>query len=259
VELREAVENLEEIIRASDGVMVARGDLGVELAPEEVPRVQKDILLRCDALGIPSITATQMLESMIENPRPTRAEVTDVYNAVLDGTGAVMLSAETAVGKHPLEAVRVMGRIAERAERELLDPRNMHERRRAVSTSGIADVVAHGAARAAEEVGAKAILSLTHHGLTARVLAKHKPRVPVYAATTRERTYRQMGLLWGVTPVLCRYHEDEWEALGAVRDAVLQHGWLKPDDVVVVVNSRRGVRAQSNTLRVAPLRDIGPA
>jgi pyruvate kinase len=169
-----------------------------------------------------------------------------------------MLSAETAVGKHATEAVRVMGRIAERAEREFLSDSGLRERRRAVTKREVADVIAHSAARSAEELGAAAILALTHRGLTARVLSKHKPGAPVIAATTREGSFRQMGLLWGVTPLLARYHEDEWEALGAVRDEVLRRGWLQPDDVVIVVNSRGGVRAQSNTLRAGPLKDLGP-
>jgi pyruvate kinase len=259
VELREAVDNLEEIILASDGVMVARGDLGVELPPEDVPLVQKDILLRCDRLGIPSITATQMLESMIENPRPTRAEVTDVYNAVLDGTGALMLSAETAVGKHAIEAVAVMGRIAERAETELLQPREMAQRRHAITSRSVPDVMAHSAARGAEEAGARAILALTHKGLTARVLSKYKPSVPILAVTSVPAAYRQLGLLWGVTPILAPFHDDEWIALGAARDAVLATGLLKPTDVVAVVNSRLGVRASTNTLRILALRELGKA
>ena len=258
IELREAVENLDEIILASDGVMVARGDLGVELPPEELPLVQKDILLRCDRLGVPSITATQMLESMIENPRPTRAEVTDVYNAVLDGTGAVMLSAETAVGKHPVAAVSIMGRICEKAEAELLRD-GLALRRHAVTKQEVSDVVAHSAARGAEELGAAAIVVLTHHGHAARTVSKYKPRVPILAATSRPGTYQRLGLLWGVTGLLSRFQEDEWEALGAARDAILSKGLLRPRDVVVVVNSRAGIRGSTNTLRVAPLRDLGPA
>ena len=259
VELREAVENLDEIIHAADGVMVARGDLGVELAPEEVPLVQKSILLRCDALGIPSITATQMLESMIENPRPTRAEVNDVYNAVLDGTGAVMLSAETAVGKHATAAVGVMGRICERAEREFLTPEGLVERRRSVGRQDVADAVAHSAARAAEELQAKAILALTHHGLTARVLSKYKPNVPILAVSSREDTCNRVGLLWGVVPVRAPYREDEWEALAAARDLVLAQGHARPDDLLVVVNSRGGVRTHTNTMRVMRAKDLGAA
>jgi pyruvate kinase len=150
-----------------------------------------------------------------------------------------------------------MGRIAERAEREFLSGAGLREWRRTVTTREVADVIAHSAARSAEELGAAAILALTHRGLTARVLSKHKPGVPVIAATTRQDTYRRMGLLWGVTPLLAQYHEGEWEALGAVRDAVLRRGWLQPDDVVVVVNSRGGVRAPSNTLRAGPLKDLG--
>ena len=259
IELREAVENLDEIIRASDGVMVARGDLGVELAPEQVPLVQKRILFECDKLGVPSITATQMLESMIENPRPTRAEVTDVYNAVLDGTSAVMLSAETAVGKHANEAVAVMGRVCEQAEQVLLSPEGIEQRRHAVTKPETADVIAHAAARASEDMGAAAILLLTHHGFSARVVSKHKPTVPILAATSRLATYHRLGLLWGVTPVLTEFREDEWEALGAARDAVLKLGGLKPTDTVVVVNGRAGIRGAANTLRVGQLKEIGPA
>lgn len=258
VELREAVENLDEIVRASDAVMVARGDLGVELPPEEVPIVQKRILLECDRLGVPSITATQMLESMIENPRPTRAEVTDVYNAVLDGTGAVMLSGETAVGRHAAEAVAVMGRICERAEVDLLRHDAVRERRHAVTKPETPDVVAHGAARAAEELGAAGIVVLTHLGAGARIVSKYKPTVPILAVTSRKPTYHRLGLLWGVTPVLSEFREDEWEALGAARDAILRRKLLSAHDVVVVVNSRTGVRSPGNTMRVTPLRALGP-
>ena len=257
VELREAVENLDEIIRASDGVMVARGDLGVELAPEEVPRVQKRILLECDRLGVPSITATQMLESMIENPRPTRAEVTDVYNAVLDGTGAVMLSAETAVGKHANEAVATMARVCERAEAHLLKE-GLRERRQAVTTRSVSDVVAAGAATMAEDLGAAAILVLTHGGFAARSVSKYKPGVPVLACTSQERTYHRLGLLWGVEPFHIRYHEAEMDAIAAARDAVIAAGKLDAKDTVVFISSRGGVRNPSNTLRVGPVKDLAP-
>ena len=259
IELREAVENLSEIVRASDGVMVARGDLGVELEPEQVPLVQKRLLLECDQLGVPSITATQMLESMIENPRPTRAEVTDVYNAVLDGTGAVMLSAETAVGKHAHEAVAVMGRICEQAERELLAPDGLGKRRRTVTSRAVSDVVAFGAAAMAEEMGAAAILVLTHGGFAARSVAKYKPTVPVLACTSRPMTYQRLGLLWGVRPFLIPYKEAELDAIGAARDAVVAAGAVREKDTVVFMSSRGGVRNPSNTLRAGPVRDIAPA
>jgi pyruvate kinase len=258
VELREAVENLDEIIRASDGVMVARGDLGVELAPEDVPLVQKRILLACDRTGVPSITATQMLESMIENVRPTRAEVADVYNAVLDGTGAVMLSAETAVGKHAAEAVRVMGRVCEQAETELVRAR-LADRREEVTSHGVSDVVAHGAATMAEELQAAAILVLTHGGFAARSVAKYKPRVPILACTSQERTYHRLGLLWGVRAFKIPFQEQEVDALAAARDAVLAAGALTEEDTVVFMSSRGGVRNPSNTLRVGPVRELGPA
>ncbi len=258
VELREAVDNLEEIVRASDGVMVARGDLGVELSPEEVPRVQKTILHMCDLLGIPSITATQMLESMIVHPRPTRAEVADVYNAVLDGTGALMLSGETAVGAHAVEAVAMMARIAQHAEVEMQRAEGHEERRRTVTQGDVPEVVCHAAARAAEELGAKAILALTHGGLTARVIAKYRPSVPVFALTSVERTWHQCGLVWGVTPLMVRRKDKEADALAAVREAVLATGLVGDDDVVVAVSSRAGVRGASNTLRIGELHEFAP-
>ena len=259
IELREAVDNLDEIVRASDGVMVARGDLGVELAPEQVPLVQKRILLECDRLGVPSITATQMLESMIENPRPTRAEVTDVYNAVLDGTGAVMLSAETAVGKHATEAVAVMGRICEQAERELLAGGGLADRRRAVTSQTVSDVVAFGAAAMAEELDAAAILVLTHGGFAARSVAKYKPTVPILACTSRDSTYHRLALLWGVRPFRIPYKEAELDAIAAARDTVLAAGELRESDTVVFMSSRGGVRRPSNTLRVGPVKDLAPS
>jgi pyruvate kinase len=183
--------------------------------------------------------------------------VTDVYNAVLDGTDAVMLSAETAVGKHPFAAVEVMGRIAERAEAVLL-AEGIEQRRHAVATPDVADAVAHSAARAAEELDASAIIALTHHGLSARMLSKYKPAVPIYAVTSRPETYQRLGLLWGVTPVLSRFQEDEWDALGAARDALLATGRYTPKDIVVVLSSRSGVRSPSNTLRVGALKEMGP-
>ena len=258
VELREAVDNLDEIVRASDGVMVARGDLGVELPPEDVPLVQKRMLLACDRLGVPSITATQMLESMIENPRPTRAEVTDVYNAVLDGTGAVMLSAETAVGKHAAEAVRVMGRICEQAEGEMLRV-GLRERRAQATTRNVSDVVALGAASMAEELGAAGILVLTHGGFAARSVSKHKPRVPILACTSQKRTYHRLGLLWGVQPYLIPFREAELDAVAAAREAVVSAGVLKATDMVVFMSSRGGVRNPSNTVRVGPLKELAPS
>ena len=258
VELEEAVINMDEIVRASDGIMVARGDLGVELAPENVPAVQKRLLRACDALGVPSITATQMLESMITNPRPTRAEVTDVFNAVLDGTGAVMLSAETAVGEHASAAIEVMGRICEQAEELALHADDLPLRRQAMTRAEVPDVVTAAAATAAEDLGAAAIIVLTHHGLSARILAKYRPQVPIFAATSLAATYRRLGLIWGVTPLQIDYHEDAWDAIGAVRDHLLGAAHLDPDDDVIVLNARGGKYGATNTMRIAPLRDMGP-
>lgn len=250
VELKEAVENIDEIVRASDGVMVARGDLGVELAPWEVPAWQKRIIRLCDALGVPVITATQMLESMIENPRPTRAEATDVFNAVMDGTSAVMLSGETAVGKHPVETVRTMARICDSAEASWrADARPIRDRQLA-RADPVSDAVAHAACRAAEDLGAAAIVALTNTGTTARFVSKYKPAVPIIGATPAPATMRQLALTWGVAPLLIEHAESRMELLRSVEAAGLRAGLLKRGEVVVVTSGQLGMTGTTNQIRV---------
>ncbi len=201
LEKPQAVENLDAILEITDGVMVARGDLGVEVAPEKVPLLQKQIIRRALDFRRPVITATQMLESMIENPRPTRAEASDVANAVFDGTDAVMLSGETAVGKYPREAVEMMSRIVVEAEKDraqrLLPQHQVGER------LSIAETICEAMAHAARDLDLHAIAVFTDSGTTARMLSKYRPEPRIYAFTPSESVCNRMNLLWGVTPLLC--------------------------------------------------------
>jgi pyruvate kinase len=253
IELREGVDNAEEILRASDGVLIARGDLGVELPPEEVPLVQKSVIRRANELGVPAITATQMLESMIHNPRPTRAEVTDVANAILDGTDVVMLSGETAVGSYGPQAVQVMSRIAARAE-TLLWGRE-HLRHAAQTKANPEDAVAHAAVSSAEDLQAAAIVVVTSSGTTARLVAKHKPRVPILALSPEALTARQMNLLWGVHPRVTEKAQTMRALLERARDDLLAEGY-RPDDVIVFLSGKVGIAGSTNHLRITRVKNL---
>ena len=204
IETREAVKNLDEILKAADGVMVARGDLGVELPMEEVPLLQKEIVRKANRLGKPVIIATQMLKSMTENPRPTRAEVADVANAVLDGADALMLSEETAIGKYPVEAVRVMSVIAEHTER---DPSVYH--RYPEAHASITEAIGESACQLAERIEAAAIIPSTASGSTAKLVAKFRPRAPIIAVTYSEKVQNKLALVWGVQPLCIELREGE--------------------------------------------------
>ncbi len=196
LEKPEAIENLDAILRVADGVMVARGDLGVEMRPERVPVVQKTIIARAREFRRPVITATQMLESMTGNPRPTRAEASDVANAIFDGSDAVMLSAETASGNYPVEAVQMMARIIEEAEKSISEfPRpSMQEQLKVAET--VAELVCH----ASRELHMKLIAVFTHSGFTARLVSRYRPLVPIIAFSPEAATRRRMALIWGVMP-----------------------------------------------------------
>ena len=211
IEKAEAVANLEEIVRAADGVMVARGDLGVEIPIERVPIVQKEVIALANRCARPVITATQLLRSMVESPLPTRAEATDVANAVLDGTDAVMLSEETAVGRYPLDAVRVMHRIATEAEK-LLAPRT------GGAGADVADLIAEAACAMAERVAARAIVVPTRSGFTARQVARRRPRPPILALTPDETVRRRLSLVWGVTAVTVPWYGDADAGLAGFRE-----------------------------------------
>lgn len=238
LERREAVDHLEEILAAAHGLMVARGDLGLQLPLEEVPLLQKHIIRAANHRGVPAITATQMLESMVTSPRPTRAEASDVANAVLDGTDAVMLSAETAVGEHPVEAVRVMNRIVVEAERE--PPARHRETLRLAQ----AHSMARAAAQLAEDVRAGAIVVFTRSGYSARLMSAERPRVPVLALTPDGKVASQLALLWGITPVVTGFPVSVEGILARTEETLLAKGLLRAGDTVVVVrwSPRRGSR-----------------
>ena len=253
IEKFEAVTNLDAILQAADGAMVARGDLGVEMPIEDIPVVQKQIIRACNRLGKPVITATQMLDSMIRNPRPTRAEVTDVANAVLDGTDALMLSGETSVGAYPIETVRTMGRVAVKAEAEAeRDYADFLAKKQAIhGTEDVTDAVSEAVASIAHDVRAKAILCSTTSGGTARHVSKFRPRMPILAATTREDTFRTLSLVWGVRPMLVPYPDSTDAMIANTVEAAVDHGFLQNGDVVVITaGTPLGVPGSTNLIKV---------
>ncbi|HEV8511093.1 MAG TPA: pyruvate kinase [Gemmatimonadales bacterium] len=232
IEKATALESLDKIVAASDAVMVARGDLGVELPFEQVPLVQKRLISEANHQGKPVITATQMLESMVHAPRPTRAEASDVANAILDGTDAVMLSAETAVGQYPVEAVRAMDRIIREMERHPL--RLREERRSAKEGVHTEDAIAWGTFAVARMLKTPLIVTLTKGGFTARKVAALRPPVPILAVTTEGTTYRQLALVWGVIPVLVDRVPGYDAMLTVVRDLILKRQYAKSGDCIVM-------------------------
>ena len=232
IEKATALESLEAIVAAADAVMVARGDLGVELPFEQVPLVQKRLIREANRQGKPVITATQMLESMVHAPRPTRAEASDVANAILDGTDAVMLSAETAVGQFPLEAVRAMDRIIREMERH--PPRVREERRTGPGDVSVEDAIAWGTYAVARMLQTPLIVTLTTGGFTARKVAALRPPVPILAVTTELPTYRQLALVWGVLPVRVDQVPGYDAMLAVVRDLILKRQFAKPHDRIVM-------------------------
>jgi pyruvate kinase len=234
LEKPEAIERLDEILRVADGVMVARGDLGVELPPERVPIIQKMIIERANRTRVPVITATQMLESMTMNPRPTRAEASDVANAILDGTDAVMLSGETAVGHYPVESVTMMARIAVEAERRILEGR-VFRRRRDGEQYTFSDAIGDAACLAAHDLNAKAIVVFTQSGATARLISKYRPHVPIIAFTPAEQTLRRLCLYWGVTPKIMKEVVNTDRMVAAVEERLLSDKEVSPGDILVIV------------------------
>lgn len=233
IENMQGIQNLEEILEASDGVMVARGDMGVEIPMEEVPVLQKKMIKLANAQGKHVITATQMLESMIRNPRPTRAEATDIANAIYDGTTAIMLSGESAAGKYPVEAVKTMARIAESAEKDI-DYRSRMRRNDEGDKTDITTAIAYATCTAAMDLGAAAIITVTMSGFTAEAISRFKPKCPVIGCTVNDRVFHQLNLLWGVSPLMIK-KESNTDALFA--DAVAAAKWAgyaKTGDVVVI-------------------------
>jgi pyruvate kinase len=234
IEKPQAVDAAEAIVHAADCVMVARGDLGIELEIEEVPLVQKRIIALAGALARPVITATQMLDSMVASSRPTRAEVTDVANAILDGTDALMLSQETAIGAHPVESVAMMARIAERTEREApYDEWNERRVRRLDRTDqDPAYTVAYNATSAARQLELAALVVPTLSGRSARIISAHRPQVPIYALSPGKETVRRCALMWGVQAARMRRHEVTEELIADAANRVVELGWVKPGDRV---------------------------
>lgn len=250
IEKSEAVDDIDAIIEAADGIMVARGDLGVEMPLELVPIVQKTIIRKCNNAGKPVVTATQMLESMTNNRRPTRAEVTDVANAIFDGTDAVMLSGETAIGAFPIETVTMMSKIAVAAESSL-DYDKLLQERSATATKTVTEAIAMASVDIAQDLGAAAIVTPTSSGATARAVSKFRPAAPIVAASMFPNTYRQLAISWGVYPVLVvpsRNTDDMiYEAVeGATSVGIVKEG----DTVVLTAGIPAGIPGRTNLIKV---------
>jgi pyruvate kinase len=249
LEKPQAIDNIDEILEASDGIMVARGDLGVEMAPEKVPVIQKHVIRRAAQWRKPVITATQMLESMIENPRPTRAEASDVANAIFDGSDSVMLSAETASGRYPREAVAMMARIVVEAESnmgEFTQPR----RRRDRHGLSVAETICESIAHAAEDLPMGAIAVFTETGNTARMISKYRPRAAIFAFTPSAKVAQRTNLYWGVHPMKCAPALSTEQMVTVAEKALLSRRLLKPGDVLGVVAGTRQASGSTNFMRL---------
>jgi pyruvate kinase len=254
IEKPQALDNLDAILALSDAVMVARGDLGVELPPEEVPLAQKRIVRAARQLGCPVVVATQMLESMISAPAPTRAEASDVATAVFDGADAVMLSAETAAGQYPIEAVNIMDRIIARVES---DPgwRAIIEASRPAPENSVADAIAAAARQVAHTIGAAAICGFTASGSTARRAARERPEAPILGLTPNEQTARRLAVVWGVHAVVTPEVHSMTETVSRASKLVLQEGFAKRgEDIVVLAGVPFGQPGTTSALRVAKVR-----
>ncbi len=252
IENQEGVSNIDEILSAADGIMIARGDMGVEIDFTEIPILQKKLIEKCYRSGRPAITATQMLESMIQNPRPTRAEITDVANAIYDGTSAIMLSGETAAGKYPVQAVRTMAAIAQRTEEEIAVHDQSSRRRRADDAHlTVAGAVAHATCTTAYDTGAAAILTVTHGGETARMLSRYRPPTPIIACVMSERVYRQLALSWGIIPITMPYAHNTDELIALSVEAAQNAGAVHDGDLLVITAGVPvGVSGTTNMLKV---------
>ncbi|MFP5276534.1 MAG: pyruvate kinase [Acidobacteriota bacterium] len=249
LEKPQAIEHLDAILQVSDGIMVARGDLGVEMPPEKVPAIQKHIIQRAAEYSKPVITATQMLESMIENPRPTRAEVSDVANAVFDGTDAVMLSGESAVGKYPVETVNMMSRIISEAERHMRQDERAEPMLRRTRLS-IAETICEATAHAADDLDLRGIAVFTESGFTARQLSKYHPSVPIYALSPLDITINRLNLLWGTTPVRCAKVNSTEAMVDSAETLLEKGGYVAPHEVIAIVAGTRTKSGSTNFLRL---------
>ncbi len=249
LEKPQAVEHLDAILQVSDGIMVARGDLGVEVPPEKVPAIQKFIIRRAAEYSKPVITATQMLESMIENPRPTRAEVSDVANAIYDGTDAVMLSGESAVGKYPVESVAMMARIVTETERHIRE-NVAKEPRGHASHLSIAETICEATAHAADDLDLRGIALFTESGATARQLSKYHPSAPIFALSPVEITVNRLNLLWGTTPIRCTKASTTEAMVDMAEKHLEKGGYVRPREVIAIVAGTRTKSGSTNFMRL---------
>ena len=252
IESRQGVNNLRAIAEVSDGIMIARGDLGVEIPYEELPNIQKQMIDTCRIIGKRCITATEMLESMIHNPRPTRAEISDVANAVYDGSSAVMLSGETAAGAYPVEAVRAMAKIVEQAENNTQYIQKINDEQFIISTTG--EALSHSACTLARDLHAKAIVVCTTTGKTARMVSRFRPQIPIIGLTTDEKAFRQLALSWGVLPMM----SDEYNSVDILfyfaKQAAKESGLVKKGETVVMTGGTPiGKGGNSSLINVAVL------
>ena len=254
IENMQGIENVEEILEVADGIMVARGDMGVEIPLEEVPVLQKRLIKLANAKGKHVITATQMLESMIKNPRPTRAEATDIANAIFDGTTAIMLSGETASGAYPVEAVKTMARIAETAE-IAVDNRGRMDKMGHPEVPDVTQSISHATCSIAMDLKAAAIITVTISGSTASMVANYKPDCQIIACTISEKVSRQLNLLWGVTPIHLDEAQSESELFRSAIAAAKKAGYIKKGDIVVVTAGLPlGMSGTTNMIRVVEVR-----
>lgn len=250
IENAQGVANIDDIIEVSDGIMVARGDMGVEIPYEEVPVIQKKIIKKAYRAGKQVITATQMLESMIKNPRPTRAETTDIANAVYDGTSAIMLSGETAAGAYPVEALKTMVRIAERTEEDVDYRKRFFEYDRKVNPD-ITDAICHATCTTAHDLNAKAIVTVTKSGRSGRMISRYRPECDIISCATTEKVCRQLALSWGVTPILIKEEKEVFDLFDKAIQAAVKVDLLKKGDLTVITSGVPiGISGTTNMIKV---------
>ncbi|MDR0957688.1 MAG: pyruvate kinase, partial [Clostridiales bacterium] len=254
IESRDGVNNLDKILEVADGIMVARGDLGVEIPPEEVPLVQKMLIQKANTMGKPVITATQMLESMVNNPRPTRAEANDVANAIFDGSDAIMLSGETANGKYPASAVSMMSKIALKAESAISYGQNLASHHTAASYS-TTNAISYATCNTAADLGAACIATVTHSGFSARMVAKNKPTCPILAVTSSDVALRQLNLVWGCIPIKKESGEEDPFAVAAAKSLESKLA-VDGDLIVIVAGIPIGIAGSTNCIKVQLVGDI---
>ncbi len=250
IENMEGINNLDDILEVSDGIMVARGDMGVEIPLEDVPVIQKMLIQRANAKGKLVVTATQMLESMMKNPRPTRAETTDIANAIYDGTSAIMLSGESANGMYPVEAVKTMAKIAERTERDINYKKRLRKRED-IYANDVPTAISHATCTIAADLDAAAIVTVTMSGFTSSQISRYKPNCPIVGCTVSDMVWRQMNLQWGVTPLLLEKANDAEALFDAAVKAAKETGIVKTGDkVVITAGVPLGVSGTTNQIRV---------